>query len=185
MILFYIVSCLWLIAEILLNRLVRSGKGDNQKVDNNTERYLWIVIVTAVTLGVYVSFITYQPIVRQNDFSYVGLALMIAGILLRIAAIKQLGKYFTVDVTIRKEHQLLQSGLYKRIRHPSYSGVLLSFLGLGLTFNNWYSLLIIFIPVFSVFIIRMNTEEKALLAQFGEQYKNYISNTKRLLPFIY
>ncbi|MBG9378147.1 isoprenylcysteine carboxylmethyltransferase family protein [Panacibacter sp. DH6] len=183
--LFYIISGIWLTAEILLNRLVRSGKGDNQKVDSNTERYLWIVIAIAVTLGVYVSFITYQPIVLLNNFSYVGMALMIAGILLRIIAIKQLGKYFTVDVTIRQEHQLMQSGLYKHVRHPSYTGVLLAFLGLGITFNNWYSLLIIFIPVFSVFVIRMSTEEKALLAQFGEAYKNYINNTKRLLPFIY
>ena len=134
--LFYIISGIWLTAEILLNRLVRSGKGDNQKVDNNTERYLWIVIAIAVTLGVYVSFITYQPIVLLNNFSYVGMALMIAGILLRIIAIKQLGKYFTVDVTIRQEHQLMQSGLYKHVRHPSYTGVLLAFLGLGITFNN-------------------------------------------------
>lgn len=183
--LFYIVSAVWLLSEILLNRLVRSGKSDLQNVDRRTELYLWLVITVAITIGVYVSFIIYKPIVAINNFSYVGLAVMIAGIVLRVAAIKQLGKYFTVDVTIRKEHELLKTGLYKYLRHPSYTGALVSFLGLGITLNNWFSLLIIFIPICIVFIVRINTEEKALIDQFGDRYKNYINNTKRLIPFIY
>ncbi len=54
-------------------------------------------------------------------------------------------KHFTVNVAINNDHQLIQTDLYKYIRHPDYTGSLLFFLGLGLALMNWLSLLIIFI----------------------------------------
>jgi protein-S-isoprenylcysteine O-methyltransferase Ste14 len=96
-----------------------------------------------------------------------------------------LGRFFTVNVTIRIDHQLIQSGFYKYLRHPSYTGALLSFLGLGLSLNNWFSLVIVFLPTLFAFIHRMNIEENVLAEQFGKQYQDYISKTKRILPFVY
>jgi len=88
-------------------------------------------------------------------------------------------------VTIRKDHHIKKDGLYGILRHPSYAGSLLSFLGFGLSVNNWLALAIVFIPVLTVFIYRMNVEEKMLTAQFGEEYTDYMKHTSRIVPWIY
>ena len=96
-----------------------------------------------------------------------------------------MGKYFTVDVTIREGHQIKKDGVYSILRHPSYSASLLTFLGLGLFLNNWISLIIAFIPPFLAFLYRIKIEEKALTEQFGQDYIDYKKQTKKLIPFIY
>ena len=110
---------------------------------------------------------------------------MLLGIIFRLYAIKTLGRYFTVNVTIREGHKIIKQGLYKYLRHPSYTGSLLSFVGFGISLNNWVSFLIVMIPVTASFIRRMNIEERALTEQFGEEYITYKKQTWRLLPFIY
>ena len=184
-ILFYTTYFLWILSEILLNRLIRSGKSDKQAADKNTELYLWLSIIISVTIGVYTSFNLLFPICFNEQFRLIGIIVIIIGIIIRLISIKQLGRFFTVDVTIRKDHQLMQSGFYKYLRHPSYTGSLLSFVGFGLSLNNWVSLAIVFIPMLFAFIYRMNIEEKVLTEQFGKQYQDYISKTKRLIPFVY
>jgi protein-S-isoprenylcysteine O-methyltransferase Ste14 len=105
--------------------------------------------------------------------------------MIRFAAIRTLGKFFTVDLAIKNDHRLIKNGLYKYIRHPSYTGSLLSFLGLGFSLNNWISLIVIFIPVLISFIYRIHIEEKLLIAQIGLAYTDYMKQTKRLIPLIY
>ena len=100
-------------------------------------------------------------------------------------AVLTLGKFFTVDVTIRDNHRLKKDGLFKYIRHPNYSALLLSFLGMALTFNNWISLFLMVVPITIAFIVRINIEEKVLEQHFGEEYVSYCNETKRLIPFVY
>lgn len=182
---FFITYFIWILSEVLLNRLMRSGKTDKKTTDNHTELFLWITIVIAITLATYVSLTTIHPIFSRYGFQTTGIIIILIGIVIRFIAIKQLGRFFTVDVTIRENHQLLQTGFYSVLRHPSYSGALLSFLGFGLSLNNWLGIPIAFLPVLFMFIHRMNTEEKVLTEQFGEQYLAYIKKTKRIIPFIY
>jgi len=125
------------------------------------------------------------PIFKSDVMGYLGLLLILSGMIIRIIAIRTLGKFFTVDLGIDNDHRLINKGLYKYIRHPSYTGSLLSFLGLGLSLNNWISLLVIFVPVLVAFIYRINIEEKLLLAQIGPEYSDYKKQTKRLFPLIY
>lgn len=182
---FFLTYIVWILSEVLLNRFVRSGKSDKQSSDKNSELYLWITITIAVTLGVILSTSYAFPIFLKEKFKFIGLIIIIVGIIIRFTAIRQLGRFFTVDVTIRKDHQLMQNGFYKYIRHPSYTGSLLSFLGFGLALNNWISIVVVFIPVLLTFIHRMNIEEKVLTGQFDKQYIDYINRTKRLIPYIY
>jgi protein-S-isoprenylcysteine O-methyltransferase Ste14 len=184
-IIFYATYGLWLLSEILLNRLIRSGKSDKKETDKNTELFLWLTIIISIIAGVLVSTRFIFPIFLNERFMLIGIAVIILGIIFRLIAIRQLGRFFTVDVTIREDHQLMQRGLYKYLRHPSYTGSLLSFAGFGLSLNNWPGLAIIFLPVLITYIFRMNIEEKVLTEQFGLQYSDYKSRTKRLIPFIY
>jgi protein-S-isoprenylcysteine O-methyltransferase Ste14 len=110
---------------------------------------------------------------------------MVIGITLRLFTIFSLKSLFTADVAIHYDHKLKTDGIFKRVRHPSYSGSLLTFLGFGLTLGNWVSLIIVFLPVLGVFLYRINIEEKALMNNFKDEYIDYQKKTKKLIPFIY
>ena len=114
-----------------------------------------------------------------------GLALIIVGMILRLTIVASLGKFFTVNVTILEDHKLKQDGFYKYVRHPSYSASLLSFIGYGVSLNNWISLVIVTAAALTAFMIRIRIEEKTLTDHFGSKYVEYKKKTKRLIPFVY
>lgn len=116
---------------------------------------------------------------------YLGELFILIGILVRYVIIRSLGKYFTVDVTIRQDHKIKKEGFYKYLRHPSYAFSLLTSLGLGLYLNNWLSLIFAFVPPFLAFAYRIKIEEQALIEEFGDEYIEYRKGTKKLIPFIY
>jgi len=76
-------------------------------------------------------------------------------------------------------------GIYKTVRHPSYSGAILTFIGFGLSLNSWASLITIGVLVIAAFLYRIHIEERMLLSQFGEDYHTYMLKTYRLVPWIY
>jgi len=185
-IIFIFISAFWLLSEIILSRARRSEAKDSSRLDKSSLRFLWIAIFLSVFLGVFlgvkgVGFIR----VRHHLLSNCGIFLMLLGLVIRWTAILTLRKYFTVDVSILEGHKIVKKGLYKYIRHPSYAGSLVSFLGLGLAFSNWLSSIVMFLPILMAFIYRMQVEEKALIQAFGEEYLDYSNTTKRLIPKIY
>lgn len=182
---FSIIWVLWFLSEVGLNILLRSKMPDSQETDKNSIRIIWITIILSVTAGVFIAINTNLPIVESIVFKYAGLILIIAGVVVRFTAIRTLGKFFTVNLAIDNEHRLIDKGFYKYIRHPSYTGSLISFLGLAVYLNNWISLPVILTPIISVFIFRINIEEKLLMQQPGLNYGEYINRTKRLIPFVY
>jgi protein-S-isoprenylcysteine O-methyltransferase Ste14 len=120
-----------------------------------------------------------------NVVGSLGLLLLLAGITIRWVAIRTLGKYFTGLIVIKTDHRLIQSGLYKYVRHPAYTGALLAHLGLGLSFANWFTLVFSSVPVFIAALYRMHIEEDALADAFGSEYLNYAKTSKRLIPRLY
>jgi len=182
---FEILWICWLLSEILLNRLVRSKNHDSKEVDKNSMNLIWIAIVVSMTLGILSAIYWSVRIIPSGIALYLGSGLILAGMIIRFAAIRSLGKFFTVNLGIQNNHHLIKTGFYKYVRHPSYSGSLLSFAGFCLSLDNWLSLLIIMVPVIAAFINRINIEEKLLLQQFGLEYEEYKRKTKRLVPLIY
>lgn len=182
---FNIIRVGWLLSEILLHRLFRSKKNRDRNSDGNSLRLVWIVIAISITLGVLCSIYLPVIILHAAWVAHLGLILILGGIVIRIFSIHTLGRFFSVNLGIENNHEVVRAGPYKYIRHPSYTGSLLSFFGMGLSFNNWVSLAIIFLPVLITFIYRINVEENLLLTQFGSEYKAYMDQTKRLIPFIY
>lgn len=182
---FNITCLIWLLSEVLLNRLLHSKGSDRKGFDGHSLWLIWFAIAAAVSVAVIVT--THLPCPIMNDvvIKYTGLGIIWTGIILRFAAVVSLGKFFTVDVTIRKGHRLKTNGLYKLLRHPSYSASLLSFIGFGFALNNLISLLIITIAILAVFIVRIRIEEKVLSQQFGAEYAEYKKHTYALIPFVY
>ena len=107
------------------------------------------------------------------------------GLALRWWAIVHLGRYFTVNVSIAIDHKVVDSGPYRLLRHPSYTGALVAFLGLGICSGNYGSLLAFTVPVALVFLRRIAIEEAALTAALAGDYTAYAARTKRLIPWIY
>ena len=156
------------------------------KQDRSTLLVVWLVIMVSVAAGIYVA--KHWPaaaLPHYRSFMFAGVALFVTGLLLRWWAIITLGRFFTVDVTIEPDHELIERGPFHMVRHPSYTGVLLAFVGFALTLGNWAALLVILVPIGAAFIHRMNVEENALSGALGPQYTDYMRRTKRLVPFAY
>lgn len=183
--LFIVVYGLWFLSEVFINRALRSKSTDKQGADKGSLSLIWTALIVAVTLAIYIAFTFRLLIANTMWIEYVGIALILIGILLRIIALRTLGRYFTADVTIRQGHQLIKEGFYKYFRHPSYTASLLTFIGFGLSLNNWASLLIVVVTIIIVFRFRIKVEEDALTAQFGADYLKYKSEAWGLIPFLY
>jgi protein-S-isoprenylcysteine O-methyltransferase Ste14 len=121
----------------------------------------------------------------SNLIQIVGLSLLVAGVAIRWSAIYTLGKFFTGTVLIKEDHRLVQTGLYKHLRHPAYTGALIAHLGLGLSFSNWFSLTLSVVPYLIAVMYRIHVEEQTLSEAFGEEYRNYSKGTKRLIPKLF
>ena len=177
-----IICSLWLLSEILINILTRSKKSKSSSHDKNSLGIIWIVIILSIATGVFVA--SSYPNFTAIKY-YFGISLILIGITIRLIAIFSLKSYFNSNVAIHHDHRLKTDGIFKKVRHPSYSASLLSFLGLGIMLGNWISLLIIFLPVLGAFLYRIKIEEKALSDNFKEDYLNYKKITKKLIPYVF
>jgi protein-S-isoprenylcysteine O-methyltransferase Ste14 len=177
---------IYLVSEVLLTLTRRSRSKTGTKQDRSTLGMIWLVIAVSVTTGIFVAQ-NFQAAALSHGriFAIAGVVLFIAGLILRWWAIITLGRFFTVDVTIEKDHKLVERGPFRVVRHPSYTGVLLAFVGFALSLRNWAALPVIFLPIAAAFIRRMNVEEEALSRALGACYAEYMKHTKRLMPFIY
>jgi hypothetical protein len=115
----------------------------------------------------------------------VGLAILAVGLTLRGTAIRTLGRYFTSNVAIQEGQSVLRTGVYRFMRHPSYTGLWLAFMGLAIHFRNWWSLAITIVPITSAMLYRIHVEEAALIEAFGSDYESYQKSTRRLIPGLY
>jgi protein-S-isoprenylcysteine O-methyltransferase len=114
-----------------------------------------------------------------------GLSLFATGVALRWYSVAYLGRLFTYDVAIAADHRVVDTGPYRHIRHPAYTGSLMTFLGLGLCGGNALSLPVLVLPIGLAFLHRIAIEEAALTAALGSRYADYASRTRRLVPFVY
>lgn len=165
-------------------------RSKNSVQRNNKDRrsllILWIVIVISSTLGNLIA--EEYSVWRLGNYEiviYTGMVICILGFAIRWTAVIQLGKMFTVDVTITDKHNLKTTGLYKIVRHPSYLGLILIIAGLGLCTDSLLSFLIILIPSFLAINHRIKVEEQVLIAEFGEQYINYKKRVNKIIPGIF
>jgi protein-S-isoprenylcysteine O-methyltransferase Ste14 len=181
-----ILGLIYLISEVLLSVTRRSRSATGTKQDRSTLLVIWIVIMISIGAGVFIAGNWRGGALPYGRmFADVGVLLFAAGLIFRWWAIVTLGRFFTVDVTIEKDHELVERGPFRLVRHPSYTGVLLAFVGFALTLRNWGAILVVLVPIFAAFVRRMNVEEEALRDALGERYAAYMRRTKRLVPFMY
>jgi protein-S-isoprenylcysteine O-methyltransferase len=184
--LFFALCILWPLSELWIGARHRSGKR-NEMRDQGTLRLLLLTIYTAIALAVWLAYrgAWALPVAWQRPLLIFGCALMAIGMVLRAWSVRTLAQFFTIDVAIREGHRLIRSGPYHLLRHPSYTGALMTFWGFGLTLAHWSSLLVVIVPVTAAFLWRIRIEERVLAEAFPTEYPSYARDTKRLIPYFW
>ncbi|HVP38952.1 MAG TPA: isoprenylcysteine carboxylmethyltransferase family protein [Candidatus Saccharimonadales bacterium] len=116
---------------------------------------------------------------------WTGLGLLAVGALLRRHCFRMLGGHFTPAVNVRPGQPIVERGAYRWVRHPSYTGGAMMFLGFGAALTNWLSLAVVAAGVAVAYTVRIRTEEQAMLAVLGEPYRSYMRRTRRLVPLVF
>ncbi len=181
-----VVALLWWASELWIGLRKRSIAGA-QRQDRGTLRLLTVVIYTSLALAVWLSQLRLWPLppTWRTPVLVIGIGLMLAGMTLRWWSIAVLARQFTVDVSIRPDHELIRRGPYRRLRHPSYTGALATFAGFGLALGSVAAALILIVPVTLAFLHRIRIEEAALTRAFPDDYPAYAASSWRLLPWLW
>jgi protein-S-isoprenylcysteine O-methyltransferase len=181
---FWAIFYVWVLSEMWLGWKKRSEPGATTS-DRGSKWPLITGVWATVAIGMGLAAAipgTAIPTDRAGLF-VAGLAAMVAGIALRWYSIFVLGRSFTVDVATRPDQRVITSGPYRWIRHPSYTGSLLTLLGVLLCCLNWLSFLALACAI-AGYAYRIRVEESALTESLGDEYRDYMRRTRRLIPFI-
>ena len=184
-------SISWLIlvffgSELALAMIKRSRHTSGTTgADRGSIVLLWVVISLAITAAH--SLAGYAPgrlPFPPSSTQAAAMILLVGGLAFRWWAVITLGKFFTVDVATHADHALVDTGPYRLVRHPSYTGLLLAFFGFSLSLGNVFSVLAMMTPIVIALSYRMRVEEQALKQALGPKYDAYCEKTKRLIPGI-
>jgi protein-S-isoprenylcysteine O-methyltransferase len=175
-----------LVSELALVWRRRASRAPSTRLDRGSHLWLWAVIVGSIIAANFAGFINVGPrLLPVFPWRLFGVGLFVAGTALRWWSIVHLGRFFSVDVAIACDHRVVETGPYRVVRHPSYTGLLLQCAGLGVVLGTALSLFVIIVPTFLVLFHRIRVEERVLLANFGKDYEVYTRRTKRLLPGVF
>ena len=156
-----------------------------QSGDKKSVWYLLLLIALGYYLALRFGMTKVGRIYHWNIFFAIGAFLSVVGLVIRIAAILTLKQHFTYTVTKIEDHELIDTGLYRIIRHPGYLGQVIIFIGAATALSNWLSIVFMVIPVLCGYLYRIRVEEKFMIRQLGTNYVEYQKKTKRLIPWIY
>ena len=120
----------------------------------------------------------------ESTMNLVGLIQFIVGLSTMIYAQLNLGHNYSSFLVIKEDHELIKHGLYKHVRHPVYTGGIIVAFSIPVYTSSVLGFLaaILLIPLL---IYRMGIEETMLIEEFGDEYREYMSNTKRWIPYLY
>lgn len=180
-VLFYTILLVLIFQPLAIFLIRRKGAPPVKTRFRNASTTGAAVILIPVTL-----WFGYTGIGGLADWAYYsGLLLSVLGNAVYFWGYETLGRNFSLEVVIYRGHQLVERGPYKFIRHPMYTALILASVGLGLMAQSWVAVTIIAIVDTTAVWYRVRVEEKALIAEFGEQYRSYSKRVKRLIPYIF
>jgi protein-S-isoprenylcysteine O-methyltransferase Ste14 len=142
----------------------------------------FVVLGTGLLGGSVLEFFLRGRHVAPQWFA-LGAACGIISFYLRRGAIRALGKFWSLHVEIREQHQFINSGPFRWMRHPTYLSMVLELLAGALMLNAFLTLTIVLILFVPILCIRIRIEENALLEKFGDLYRSYQSRTPAIFPY--
>jgi protein-S-isoprenylcysteine O-methyltransferase Ste14 len=176
-------AAIWVVLEL---RQSLTHRPEGVKADWGSEVVFRLVVgVGAVLAGVFSRVAPWARIRPAAVAGWIGLALFWGGIAVRLWSFLALGRYFTFTVQTSSDQPVIADGPYRLIRHPSYAGLLLAIMGVGLFIGNWLSFLCLTVALAGGVVFRIRVEERALMENLGDGYRDYAATHKRLVPFIW
>lgn len=112
----------------------------------------------------------------------VGAAIALGGFALRYWSIRVLGRFFTADVRVASDHEVVTAGPYRVLRHPSYTGAMLMALGTAIVLGSATGAALVVALCVPAYLYRIATEERALVTELGVAYAEYRTRTWALVP---
>jgi protein-S-isoprenylcysteine O-methyltransferase Ste14 len=182
---FWVVLYVWVGTETWLGARKRRLPAGATDYDSGSKWWVIGSVWGTVAIGMWVAFLFPSTAIKsgRTELFILGLILMIVGMVLRWYSIRVLGTSFTCEVSTRPGQEVIQVGPYRWVRHPSYTGGLITLLGVLVCCVNWASL-----PALTValggYAYRIRIEERVLASDLGPAYQDYMRRTKRLIPFV-
>jgi protein-S-isoprenylcysteine O-methyltransferase Ste14 len=175
---------LWFLSGM---RCLRRAPRGEQRDDRGTAVLVIVVMVSAIAVG-YALAVGLRGAVIPNAgwlTLVLGLVLLWTGVAIGEWAAAVLGRFYRPVVAIQENHQVVSAGPYRVVRHPLYSGVLLTMVGIGLAFGNWVSLAVCIVLPLGAYLRRIAVEERVLEAALGDAYRRYAQGRARLVPYVW
>jgi protein-S-isoprenylcysteine O-methyltransferase Ste14 len=165
----------WILPEVFAWRVKRSTDSSKAR-DRGSLNLIAVLWWSGIAIDFSLSLLLPQAAIasERTPIFFAGVCLMLLGLVLRWYSARILGKYFTFDVAIQSGQTLVEAGPYRYIRHPSYSGALLTLLGFGLALGNWAGLAGSLLCLGLAYAYRIPVEEAALASALGEPYNQYL-----------
>jgi protein-S-isoprenylcysteine O-methyltransferase Ste14 len=185
-IVFLLAIILWILTEYVGASIIPYLRRHGTKIkkeDRGSRILLSLGLYASVIVAFYLTFRNFTPLPSWTF--YLGILLMILGIFIRQWSIAVLGVFFSVDVGTQKGQSVVKNGPYKLVRHPSYTGLLLTLMGIGLALQSWGAVIIMILGFSLTFGYRIHIEEKLLILKLDGEYIRYMAETKRLIPYIF
>ena len=155
----------------------------------NSDRFSVILILCMSFISVVVPILDWAYFKSSQDgvswITLLGIFMIITGITFRALAVRYLGKYFTPTVQIKEDHQLITTGPYSIVRHPSYTGAFLAIVAGGVVLESLVGFIISCTAMIIAYYVRIGIEERELTANFGNAYEQYQKNTKMIIPYVW
>jgi|YelNatPaOPRAMG01_1025707.scaffolds.fasta_scaffold107348_2 protein-S-isoprenylcysteine O-methyltransferase Ste14 len=182
-----IVILLLQIFGILYNPQVGRNKEDRKSGVKKHKIDLFLIQIFSISIVLVAPF-SDNHLTGVLDISetirFLGFIFVIPGFILMQMAEKYLDIQFSIEVTIQKNHKLIQDGPYKFIRHPRYLGIITFFMGISIVFRSLLSIFLV-IALCIVLIWRVYTEESLMHQEFGTEWEIYCKKSWRMIPFVF
>jgi protein-S-isoprenylcysteine O-methyltransferase Ste14 len=181
---FWVVFAFAYLPEYVLVARVRPAPGDT------SDRGSLQLILLAGAIGSLAAFLVaplraFEIIRHQKLWFAAGLIILLIGSQLRRHCWRMLGKHFTGNVKTSADQPVIEQGAYRWVRHPSYTGGMLMYVGTALALTNWLSVLILTTLTWAAYLYRVYVEERALQQNLGSPYQQYMMRTKRFVPYVF
>jgi len=182
---FFVVYAVWLLSELVVGGIIPHSRrrGAPIRYEDKSSRPL-IALSMFVSLVIAFLFASSGTASLPSWAFYLGIGLMIAGIVLRQWSIAVLGRYFSRTVGVQEGQAVVDRGPYRLVRHPAYTGSLLTMVGLGFVLQSWGAVLVLIAFFGMAFGYRIHVEEGVLTSKLGDEYVAYAKRTKRLIPYV-
>jgi protein-S-isoprenylcysteine O-methyltransferase Ste14 len=177
---------LWILSEVIGGAVQPLMRGGRSARTRRRDRGSFLLIYVGVVVYFIIAFsFAGDGIAKLPSAAYyLGIIIMVLGIVIRQWAIAVLGRFFSRTLRVQQGQTVVETGPYRYVRHPSYTGTLIFFVGFGLALQSWGAVLAL-VPIFAVaYGYRIHVEEKLLIAELGEAYVSYARRTKRLIPYV-